>query len=216
MKLTKIKLIAFDFDGTLSDSHDAAIDVFNSLADQFGYRKVHAQDLSIIREKTSREVLKYLGISYLKLPFVLRAARTRFQSKIDGLQPFEGINDVLSDLRSQNYQLGILTSNSKENVSRFLRRNDLDVFHFVYSDISVFGKTRVIKSLLRKAKVTPEEAIYVGDETRDVDAAKAAGIQVVSVTWGFNTRQILMTQKPDYILDYPAQLMELFARALVE
>ena len=53
------------------------------------------------------------------------------------------------------------------------------------------------------------ETVYVGDETRDVQAARFALIKVVSVTWGFNTKEILRKQRPYYLIDEPKQLLNL-------
>lgn len=214
MPLNKIKLILFDFDGTISDSHDVALEIYNSLAVKFGFRTVVEEDLVALKSKSSKEALKYLGVSYFKLPFVLREARQKFQTRIETLEPIHGIENVLLDLKSKSYQLGILTSNSKENVSRFLQKNDLELFQFLRTGVSVFGKTRVMKNLLREAKLSPEEVIYVGDETRDIEAAKSAGIKVISVTWGFSARDILLSQKPDFVLDRPSQLSDLFSELI--
>jgi len=179
---------------------------FNDLSDKFGLKKVYSEDLPELRSKTSREVLKHLGISVVKLPFVVRAARAQFQSRIDLLQPIDGIRGSLIRLKDLGYQIGILTSNSDENVRKFLNRNSLDFFDFVSSGASIFGKGRVIRSILRKQKVKGSEAVYVGDETRDIDAARAAGIRMISVSWGFNSRQILERQKPDHLIDHPLEL----------
>ena len=130
--------------------------------------------------------------------------------------PIHGIDEALAGLKDRNYKMGILTSNSHVNVCRFLQKNELEVFEYVFSGVSIFGKTRVIKNLLRKAKVSPDEAVYVGDETRDIEAAKSAGIRVVSVSWGFNSREILLSQKPDYLLDHPTELGNLFVNSLSE
>ena len=105
--------------------------------------------------------------------------------------------------------MGILTSTSEENVRKFLKKNKLELFDFIYSGSSIFGKHKVMKSLLKKQKLKRKEVIYVGDETRDIEAAKKAKVKIISVTWGFNTKQILKKQKPDFLIDKPKELMKI-------
>jgi phosphoglycolate phosphatase len=205
-----VKWVLFDFDGTISDSHDAAVQTYNDLSGRFGYRLVDAEELDELRNHTSREILKTLGISIFKLPFVIRAARTRFESRIDSLRPIQGMQDALGRLTRQGLKIGILTSNSNENVLKFLKKNNLEIFDFVSTGASVFGKGRTIRKLLKDHGIHTDEAVYVGDETRDIDAAKFAGIRMVSVTWGFNTRQALQNQNPDFLIDDPLELPSLF------
>ena len=58
-----------------------------------------------------------------------------------------------------------------------------------------------------KEKTIPhKDPIYVGDEIRDVDAAKKAGIKVIGVTWGYNTKNALSTAHPDHIVEKPEDL----------
>jgi phosphoglycolate phosphatase len=52
---------------------------------------------------------------------------------------------------------------------------------------------------------------YVGDEVRDVLAASEAGVRSVAVSWGYNDRSVLEAARPDFVLDVPNQIIELFA-----
>jgi len=58
-------------------------------------------------------------------------------------------------------------------------------------------------------KLYTEDVIYIGDEVRDIEAARAAGIKIASVTWGYNLESILTENKPDYIVTQPRDLLNL-------
>ena len=51
--------------------------------------------------------------------------------------------------------------------------------------------------------------LYVGDETRDVEAAMAAGVDAAAVTWGFQTEALLRSANPRFVLSAPRELVEL-------
>ena len=60
-----------------------------------------------------------------------------------------------------------------------------------------------------KQQINPHEVIYVGDEERDIIASKKARIKNIAVTWGFNSKEKLSREKPDYIVDSPMQIIEI-------
>jgi phosphoglycolate phosphatase-like HAD superfamily hydrolase len=55
-------------------------------------------------------------------------------------------------------------------------------------------------------KTTGQRAVYVGDEVRDIVAARKAGVDVAAVSWGYNTREVLAKHEPDYLIERPELL----------
>ncbi|RUT05727.1 phosphoglycolate phosphatase [Dulcicalothrix desertica PCC 7102] len=202
------KVIIFDFDGTIADTVDALVSVANRLAADFGYIQITSEELSILRNLTSREIIKYSGISIFKIPFLVKKVKSELKNKIPELKPITGMQEALVELRNQRHRLGIITSNSQDNVAEFLRINNLDnLFEFVYSGVTIFGKTTIINNVLRQKQIKTQEVIYVGDETRDIEASKKANIKVVAVTWGFNSPEALAKQKPNFLINHPSELI---------
>ncbi|NET71816.1 MAG: HAD-IA family hydrolase [Sphaerospermopsis sp. SIO1G2] len=203
------KVIIFDFDGTIADTVDALVTIANRLALEFGYIQISADELKLLRNLTAREIIKYSGISLFKIPFLVKKVKGELKNKIKDLEPISGIAATITELERQGYRLGIITSNSQENVIEFLKCHGLDyLFEFIHSGVTIFGKTTIINNVLRQRQIKPQTVIYVGDETRDVDAAKRANIQVVAVTWGFNSAEALAREKPDFLIHHPSELLE--------
>ncbi|MBP5975091.1 HAD-IA family hydrolase [Brasilonema sp. CT11] len=203
------KVIIFDFDGTIADTVDALVSIANRLAGEFGYIPITQDELSLLRNLSSREIIKYSGISILKIPFLVKKVKTELKTKIKELKPISGIKEALVALNNEGYRLGIITSNSLENVTAFIKVNDLDnLFEFISSGVTIFGKTTIINNVLKQKQIKPQEVIYVGDETRDIEASKKANIKVIAVTWGFNSQEVLAKQNPDFIIHHPSQLLE--------
>jgi phosphoglycolate phosphatase len=207
------KVIIFDFDGTIADTVDALVNVANRLAVEFGYIQITPEELAILRNLTSREIISYSGISVFKIPFLVKKVKSELKDKIPELKPIDGIKEALTELKNKTHRLGIITSNSQENVSEFLKINQMeDLFDFVYSGVTIFGKTTIINNVLRQRQLKLQEVIYVGDETRDVEASKKANIKVVAVTWGFNSYDILSRQKPDFLINHPRELLDVIEK----
>lgn len=202
------KVIIFDFDGTIADTVDALVSIANRLAVKFGYVQITPEELKLLRNLSSREIISYSGISLFKIPFLVKKVKGELKNKIHELRPIDGIQDALFVLRDEGYTLGIVTSNSKDNVREFLKVNNLNnLFDFIYSGVTIFGKTTILNNVLRQKQLKVDDVIYVGDETRDVEASKKARIKVIAVTWGFNSEEALSQEKPDFLIHHPHQLI---------
>jgi phosphoglycolate phosphatase-like HAD superfamily hydrolase len=143
------------------------------------------------------------------MPFLLRKVREYLHQEILNLKTIPGIQDALVQLKHEGYCLGILTSNSEENVKLFLKKHGLQyLFTFIYSETSLFSKDKSIRKLMKKNNLSSEEIIYVGDETRDIEASKKIHIKVIAVTWGFNSGEVLAQHNPDFLIQQPSELIE--------
>ena len=203
------KVIIFDFDGTLADTIDILLSITNRLSAEFGFKSATKEQLAQLSNLNSWQILQYSGISIFKFPLLIRRLRAELQSEVPHIQLFPGIKEVLLELKKRGFQLGIITSNSRENVLGALEKNGLqDTFTFIYSG-STFGKHKVINKWLRIENIHTEKVVYVGDEIRDIDAAKKTGIKVIAVGWGFNSPQALAAQNPNFLIERPQELIEI-------
>ena len=203
------KVIIFDFDGTLADTIDILLSITNRLSAEFGFKSATKEELAQLSNLNSWQILQYSGISIFKFPLLIRRLKAELHSEVPNIQLFPGIKEVLLELKKRGFQLGIITSNSRENVLGALEKNGLqDTFTFIYSG-STFGKHKVINKWLRIENIHTEKVVYVGDEIRDIDAAKKTGIKVIAVGWGFNSPQALAAQNPNFLIKRPQELIEI-------
>jgi len=201
------KVIIFDFDGTIADTFSAVVEIVNGLSDKFGISKLGIEEISALRHKRAQDLLKVFQIPLWKIPKFLFIVKEKLSNEIQDIKAFPEIFDVLIRLKKDGYSLGILSSNSEQTVNRFLEQNHVDVFDFVCCEKDIFGKSRVLKKLIVKYALHRDQVVYVGDETRDVEAARGAKIKVVAVTWGYNSSRALEQQYPDRIIDKPQELV---------
>ncbi len=210
------KTVIFDFDGTLADTFAVLIEITNELAPEFGYQPVDEQQITQLQGLSSREIVKIAGIPRWQIPFLLRRFKLAFRRKTGMVKLFPHITHLLRTLKYAGYKIGIISSNSVENIETVLDRYQINhLFSFVYS-CSIFGKSRAINSALRAHYVNADEAIYVGDEIRDIDAARRSKIPVIAVTWGFNGVEILTKRQPDYLAHQPQEIIQLLVKEKVK
>lgn len=193
--------IVFDFDGTLADTFD----IIKTIAlNEYGEYDV---DIDLFKSEGAKGLLKKVNIPRWKLPGMILNVTSKLRNNSD-IKLFPGIIDMLNNLK-KDYKIGILSSNSKENIIHTLKKYNIeDMFEFVYSESSLFGKHLVLKKMCNKYNINPLEVIYVGDEDRDIIAAKKTKIKTIAVTWGFNTNEKLSRENPDYLVDSPIQIVE--------
>ncbi|MEO1131676.1 MAG: HAD hydrolase-like protein [Cyanobacteria bacterium J06639_1] len=199
--------VLFDFDGTLADTLDTVVEIANRLAAEFGYEPVTRAELEELQRLDAGEILRRSRVSILKIPALIRRLRAELHQELPHLHPIPGIEAALQNLHAEGHVLGVLTSNSLENVTAFLDARHLaSYFSFVHSGLTLFGKGRIMRRLLVRYELSPERTIYVGDEIRDIEAARFARASSIAVSWGFNARERLAKSSPDRLVDRPEEL----------
>ncbi len=203
-----IRYILFDFDGTLADTIDLAISIYNRIAPEYDRKPLTPEETKIIAAGRPQDLLKQFNMSPQKLGMIMLRIKKEIHELMPQMHPFEGIPEAVQKIKNNSYRLAIITSNSRSNVNLFLKNNGMDQeFDFVYSGKSIFGKDKVFKRMFRKKNISPAEAIYIGDETQDIEACKQVGIPIISVTWGMNNREILSTLNPDQMAYTPQEII---------
>ncbi|HVS59030.1 MAG TPA: HAD-IA family hydrolase [Candidatus Saccharimonadales bacterium] len=204
MTYTQKPTIIFDFDGTLADSFKWIERIF---------REISGIELMLGPKDAAGVVgvvglARRLNLAYWKLPFMLREGRRLQAYYIDRVQPFNGMAELLRELHDAGYPLMIVSTNTTKNIRTFLRLHSLDeCFDSVHGSRGRIGsKIRAIRAVLKAQKLRPKHCILVGDEVRDIEAARAAGIPSIAVEWGFDGATVLARHKPTVLVATPADL----------
>jgi len=184
----KYRAMIFDFDGTLADTLDEGLKIYNTLAEAHDLRPIRQEEVPELRDMKLNEFLAHLGVPKRRVPKLLYQGTKQLKQSIGSLQLFDGLENVLPALRASTEHVGILTSNSVENVNLFLENHGLEnVFTFVSSTSKLTGKAKHLRAIKKTFSLKASEMLYVGDEIRDIAASQKAGIPVAAVGWGFNS-----------------------------
>ena len=203
-----IRLLIFDFDGTLSDSGDWFLSVVDELARKFRFRTVQPDEVDMLRNKSSRDVIAFLGISKWKLPLIARHVRRLVGRNAHQIELFPGTPDLLEQIAATGVKIALVTSNAEANVRKILGPEHAARIDCFACGSSLFGKAPKFRRVLKKMGVKPGEVLAVGDETRDIDAAREVGMRAGSVLWGYAAEELLIAMRPDVLFRTPQDIIE--------
>jgi len=199
--------LVFDFDGTIADTFLYFVNISNRLAKEFNYNLIHDDDIEDIRHKTSKEIVGHLNVPIMKIPAIFRKGKSEFFKDVEKLKLIEDLKEVLIKIKDLGYSMGILSSNSSKNIETFFDNHGINIFNFIHSSPKVWSKNTCLKRLIKDRKMDIKKILYIGDETRDIDAAKKTGVKVAAVTWGYNSAEVLKKHNPDYLIHSPEELL---------
>ena len=193
-------LVIFDLDGTLADSLPWFRRNVNDVADRFGFRRIADDDVESLRHAGSREILRRLEVPLWKLPRIARHIRRMKAAHLDGIPLFPGTAAMLQRLSGTGITLALVSSDNETNARRQLGEAAALFSHFDCG-ASLFGKSAKFRRVVKRAGLTPAQAISIGDEVRDIEAARAAGIACGAVMWGYAAPNALRALGPEMVFE---------------
>lgn len=199
-------LAIFDYDGTLADSFPWFCSVLNQTARQFGFREVAEDEAEELRGLESREIMARLGVPLWKLPAIAMHMRRLSAEAGDAVPLFPGVEAMLGRLTASGITVAIVSSNGEDAIRRTLGQAAGHFSHFSCG-ASLWGKSAKFKTVIGRAGAPRERTISIGDEIRDIDAARRAGIAAGAVTFGYNSAASLRAHGPDLIFDDYGELL---------
>lgn len=205
--MAKQATIIFDFDGTLANSVDLIFNLYNGHAEQFGYLPVHKSEIPKLRRMGYKKAMKLKNIRYRTVPRIILTLSRKMRARMNEVKPYDGIIDTLHALQQQGFSIGVLTTNQTPLVKEFFITHGFPSFDFVVSEKTMFGKEKALKKIIRRFDLSPEQVLYVGDEPRDVQASRKAGIQVIGVSWGLGGEEGFEAATPDAVVKTPKELL---------
>jgi phosphoglycolate phosphatase len=201
------KLALFDFDGTLADSLSWFLGVVNRFADEHRFRRIEEHELDGLRGQSAREVMRFLGVPAWKLPRLAGQMRREMAADIGHIRLFPGMDEVLQGLAGREIRLAVVTSNSVENVRQVLGPDNAVLIRHYACGASIFGKRPKLREVLRASGVPAAAAIAIGDEIRDLEAARAEGVAFGAVSWGYTRPEALRAHDPEEMFAGPEEIL---------
>ena len=218
MLTDKIKGIIFDLDGTLIDSLADIATAANAVLEQFGFAVHPIQDYRIfvgdgVNVLMERIVPGQELTDEFKMKFLLAWKQEYSKQWNVQTRPYDGILDLINELKKGGYRLGVLSNKPQEFtqacVAEFF---ESDLIKPVWGLCEDRPKKPDPKGALEMASewgLAPDEILYVGDTSTDMQTAVNAGMWPLGVSWGFRSKQELLAHGARSIIDHPMDLMKI-------
>jgi phosphoglycolate phosphatase len=204
--MPKYRLVLFDSDGTLANTLPWFKTAFNQGAVQHGFKPMLDDEQEYLRGLTTREMLAHLRVPLWKMPRILSAMRKAMAEQIHEFSLFDGIAESLQRLAGNGVVLGVVSSNSSENIRTILGPANAVLIQHYACGASMFGKAAKLRMVLRASGVSASKALYIGDEIRDAEAAHKAGMAYGAVAWGCHRLETLRAAGAAEFFSEPKQI----------
>jgi phosphoglycolate phosphatase len=205
------RLLIFDFDGTLADTFELFLDVFDETAAIHEFEAFDRGNLDHLRTLDAKSILQYHRVPTWKLPVITYTARQLMKRHIQSVRLFAGIEPAIASLHEGGAILALVTSNSRANVIGVLGHQVAAYFDYLECGVSIFGKHAKIRKLLTRGDFALDNTMLIGDEVRDAHAARRTGVSFGAVSWGYTAIETLLeTGAQEYFFspsEIPAKLM---------
>lgn len=207
-------MIIFDLDGTLLDTaKDLEIALNHTL---------HTYNLP---QKTTKETLQLLGNGIDMLvagaipngkenpdfDTIFKTFKDYYSKHInDYTKPYDGIIELLTELKKRNIKMGIISNKFDEGVKELAKKffsNLIEHAQGVTPLIQKKPSPDAVFSLIKELNAKDEVNIYVGDSEVDIETAQNANIPCISVSWGFRTQEFLESISAQTIVNTPSELL---------
>lgn len=192
------RLAIFDLDGTLSDSFPWFLRALEIVADKRRLKRVSPREIETLRAKTLQEIFAALGVSRWRLPGIIRDMRRMKSAALNEISLFPGADHMLRRLHANGITLAMVSSDTEAN-ARYTLREAASLMSCYDCGAALGGKAKKFRRVLRTLNVQPRDAIYIGDEIRDRDAAVVTGMDFGAVSWGYNTAESLQKLAPAFL-----------------
>jgi phosphoglycolate phosphatase len=205
-------LVIFDLDGTLVDSFPWFLRNVNCVADRFGFRRVADNEVGSLRRAGLVEIFQRLEVPRAKLPAIVRHMRRLKREQAADIALFSETAATLHALAGAGMRLVLVSSDNEANARRQLGPANMALFSSCDCGASLFGKATKFRRVVRRAGIDPRSVIAIGDEVRDIEAARAAGIACGAVSWGYTAPEALRAHNPDVVFQQMADIRHYLLR----
>lgn len=196
------KLLIFDYDGVIVNSLSVVLIILKEIEQKYAPLKITSEDdiRELFRNNFFDSVQK-LGLSKEKCQELLAEIKKYSLLYHDRFHPFPGIVSLLQSIKNM-FNLTIISSNHSEAIKSELKQFGLEgIFHIIIGGEKITDKVEKIKLLLKSLSIRKENVYLISDTIGDIKEGKEAGIKTIAVSWGYHSKKLLETVKPDYLFE---------------
>jgi len=188
------KTLIFDFDGTLADTIPTIVEEVKKEAKK---RNIKVPPKKVWQTQSIYKTIKDAGISTIRSYFLYKKIKEEISPKLTKCKMFKNLPVIIRKLQKK-YTVIIVSSGTTDTITKILEPYKLKI-PIVTTNLN---KVRALKTISKSY----EDCIHIGDEVRDIKAARKAKMHVASVTWGLNNKKSLTQEKPNLLFEKPKDI----------
>ena len=206
------KYVLFDLDGTLTDSGEGITKCVVYALEKFGIKEKPENVKHFVGPPLKENFMLSYNLTEEQATDAVEFYRERYTpTGIFENYPYEGIKELLAQLKEKGFILLLATSKPLVHAERVLEKFELYTFFDYILGSQLHGKeckTDIMKEVLQKAEVRDlSEAIMVGDTIFDIEGARNVGVEVIAVGYGYGKKEELL--QADYLAETVEDLKNL-------
>jgi phosphoglycolate phosphatase len=210
------KAALFDFDGTFADTAPDLAAAVNAMRTKRGLAPLPAADVRPYSSMGARGLLR-IGFGMTPEHADYAAMKDEFLDNYAAAicvdtRLFPGMSELVGQLVARHIAWGIVTNKATRFTARLVEELRVTPACVVCGDSTPYLKPHPAPLLLaaEKLKLAPADCVYVGDDLRDIQAARAAGMRCVAVEYGYHSADNAGPQSwnADAIISHPRELLE--------
>ena len=202
-----IRLVIFDWSGVISDDTERAYRKTVAVLESYNQPGMSLEEW---RRSFYIPWIKWYADHGVKVP--VQEIRARFkqveQHYDQTAKAFPGVKGVIDSLRERGIKTAVLSTSQTHLVALDAKAFDLEE-SFDLWETQIIDKRDTINSIIERMKVEKEEVLYVGDMVHDIETARFAGVKSVACTFGYTPEDLLLKEKPDYVIKKITELLDL-------
>ena len=207
------KAVLFDMDGTLLDTLEDLCDSTNHALRQMGYPPRGIEEIRrFIGNGAEKQIRRAVpeGTSEEKIMETLAAFRAYYQDHCQiKTKVYDGLLDMLSELKQKGVKLAVVSNKPNSAVQKLSREyfgERLDYAIGASDGVRCKPYPDMAEEALKALGVEKKDAVFVGDSEVDVQTGLNAGLDVIAVSWGFRSREVVIEAGASKIADDAHQL----------
>ena len=203
-------LIMFDYDGVLIDSLQDTIAIGEEFCRLVGHNRVPTKEtIETLDNMTYSEIVRSIGLPLVQAERFSSYVFDRLHDIGPSIEFFPGIESLLRQIASKN--IAIVSGNAKSVISAKLEAHQLGAnINCIFGAAEPGDKAKKMRNACNQFGLDVRHCCMVGDSVSDIRYAKRLGVQSIAVTWGWQSRDSLVKENPDFVVNSVQELVALF------
>ncbi len=213
-RANKYRLVIFDLDGTTLNTLEDLANSLNTALDKSGFPRRSLDEVRSfvgngIRKLVERGLPEETAKEAAEKVFFDFTGHYKLHCS-DNTKPYDGIKELITSLREAGYLTAVVSNKADDAVQSLCRKYFYGLFDVVVGEKQGVRRKPApdtVNEVLQRLKINCREAVYIGDSEVDIETARNAAMDCISVDWGFRSRTELIQAGAATILSQPIEIL---------